>query len=263
MKNRLLILLLILLKGITTFSQTTATDFTATDCNGNSHNLFTELNAGKIIVLVWVMPCGACISDAKAGYDAAQTFASTNPGRVIYWLVDDFGNSTCTTISSWANTNGIPSANITVFGNAGNKIDEANFGGSGMPHVVVAGGMNHKIYLNKKSGSNNGTAITQAINQAITTGIIPNEEPIKKFKLSPNPANDKLKLECSANTTEISQIEIYNIIGEKIQTINTEHYFLNSDEIEIDLPNNLPKGNYLLQLRTENDSQSIRFTVIE
>ena len=29
----------------------TAPDFTATDCNGTSHNLYTELAAGTVIVL--------------------------------------------------------------------------------------------------------------------------------------------------------------------------------------------------------------------
>ena len=135
MKKNLL-LILILAFGKLEFAQT-AVDFTAPDCSGTSHNLFTELNAGKIIVLVWVMPCGTCISDAKAGYDAAQSFATSNPGRVIYWLVDDIGNSTCSTVSSWANTNGIVTNNITVFSNSGNKIDEANYGGSAMPHVLV------------------------------------------------------------------------------------------------------------------------------
>ena len=114
-----------------------------------------------------------------------------------------------------------------------------------------------------KSGSNDGAAITAAINQSLTTGITPNAQPNKKFKLSPNPAKDKIKIEGSTVPNEINQIEIYNIIGEKVQTINKDNYFLKSNEIDIDLPNNLPIGNYFLKLSSENDYQSIRFTVIE
>ena len=44
------------------FAQTTATDFTANDCGGTSHTLFTELNAGNVIVITWVMPCSSCIT---------------------------------------------------------------------------------------------------------------------------------------------------------------------------------------------------------
>src|SRR5438067_299698 len=64
MKKILLFVSFLLINGIT-FGQTTATDFTATDCNSASQSLFTELNAGKIVVLIWVMPCSVCISDAK------------------------------------------------------------------------------------------------------------------------------------------------------------------------------------------------------
>jgi hypothetical protein len=39
----------------------TAADFTANDCNGTSHHLFAELNAGKVVVVAFVMPCTDCI----------------------------------------------------------------------------------------------------------------------------------------------------------------------------------------------------------
>src|SRR4051812_39968068 len=102
MKKALLAVSIFLLNGIMAYSQTTATDFTAADCSAVNHSLFTELNAGKVVVLVWVMPCGACVSDAKAGYDAAQSFAISNPGKVLYWMSDDAGNTACSSLSSWA-----------------------------------------------------------------------------------------------------------------------------------------------------------------
>ena len=68
----------------------TAPDFTATDCNGTSHNLYTELSGGNVVILNWVMPCGACIAPSQTAYNAAQSFAITNPGKVKYFLyVDD------------------------------------------------------------------------------------------------------------------------------------------------------------------------------
>ena len=54
MKGTLLILTTIL-ASFGAFSQT-ATDFTCNDCAGSSHNLFSELDGGKVVVLVWVMP---------------------------------------------------------------------------------------------------------------------------------------------------------------------------------------------------------------
>ncbi len=244
------------------FSQT-ATDFTANDCAGKSHNLFAELNSGKIIVLVWVMPCGTCISDAKAGYDAAQSFATSNPGRVVYWLADDYGNYSCANLTSWASQNGIVPANITVFGNAGNLIDEANYGGSAMPHVVVLGGWNHKIHYNKRAGSNDGLAIQQAITQAIATGISPHTVSNSSIQLFPNPVKNKMVLQGMNRTNSNGFIEIRNILGETVHSMIIENEFMNNGLVEINLPVNFPKGNYILIWRNEAEYQNLKFTVNE
>src|ERR1043165_5686641 len=106
MKHFLFTALLLLFGLSLAVAQTTATNFTATDCNATSHTLFTELDAGKIVVLVWVMPCAACISDAKAAFDAVGSFASSNPGKVVFYLSDDIGDAGCSTLNSWASTNG-------------------------------------------------------------------------------------------------------------------------------------------------------------
>lgn len=124
MKKSIVTLALLVSGSLATSAQTTATDFTATDCSGNVHTLFSDLNSGKIVVMVWVMPCGSCISDAKAAYDAVQTFATSHPGKVLYYLADDFGDSNCATLTSWANSYGIGAANRAIFSNSGNTIDE-------------------------------------------------------------------------------------------------------------------------------------------
>src|SRR5687768_13644455 len=68
------------------FGQTTATNFIANDCNGNSHNLFSELDSGNVIILVWVMPCGGCISAAQTASEIAESFSLTMPGRVRAYI---------------------------------------------------------------------------------------------------------------------------------------------------------------------------------
>src|ERR1043166_358895 len=96
----------------------TATNFTANDCASTNHMLFTELDAGKVIVICWVMPCGNCITSASTDETTVQSFASSNPGRVKFYIVDDSGNSSCSTLTSWESTNGI-TADAT-FSNSGN-----------------------------------------------------------------------------------------------------------------------------------------------
>lgn len=195
-------------------AQTNATNFTAADCSSMSHTLFTELNSGKVIVLTWVMPCASCVNGAKAASSAVQSFATSNPGKVMAYLSDDMGDQTCSDLSTWMTSNSVGS-NFTVFGNTGNTIDEADYGGSGMPHVVVIGGTDHKIYFNKKgSAANDVAGITAAVNSALSStgiGTITNQI---QFSISPNPVTDKLSL---SYDKAIEKISITSFTGQLIK----------------------------------------------
>src|SRR6185436_8668613 len=114
------------------FAQT-AVDFTANDCDGNSHNLFSELNSGKVIVLCWVMPCGACTGPSLTTLNVVNSYSATNPNTVFMYIVDDYANTSCTSLDSWRNHEGLGSAKS--FSNA--SINMADYGAAGMPKVVV------------------------------------------------------------------------------------------------------------------------------
>ena len=49
------IIFLLIISSKYGFSQNNATDFTALDCDGVSHHLFSELDSGKVIVIAWVI----------------------------------------------------------------------------------------------------------------------------------------------------------------------------------------------------------------
>ena len=92
MKKTLMIILVILTTLGFAYAQTTATDFTANDCNGIPHSLFDELDNGKVIVITWVMPCVPCATFAGYASDAVQYFATTHPGMVKNYLADDIAD---------------------------------------------------------------------------------------------------------------------------------------------------------------------------
>lgn len=144
MKRCILISLCILCAAIT-YSQTIATDFTADDCNGISHSLFTELDEGKVIVIAWVMPCFSCIGPALAAYTAVESFGSTHPGQVKFYLADDYANTSCASITSWASTNSMGESNA-IFSKS--DISMSDYGAAGMPKIVVVGCSGHKVYFN-------------------------------------------------------------------------------------------------------------------
>lgn len=239
--------------------QTTATNFTATDCNSSSHTLFTELDAGKIVVLVWVMPCGTCISDAKGAFDAVGTFATSHPGKVVFYLSDDVGNVPCNSLNAWATSNGM--AGATTFANAGNVIDENNYGGNGMPHVVVMGGTDHKIYLNLRSGSNNFTTIKDAITTALTTTAV---EQVaigsSDVMVYPNPATNGINVGCAIALSGPVSLDVFDVRGVKVQSA-TEHVAAGQQNINLALGNALSNGYYMLRLSTAGTSKVVGFAV--
>ncbi len=199
----------LLLAAISLNAQTTATDFTAMDCKGNNHTLFTELNNGKTIVLVWVMPCTMCVSGGDAAYNAVHSFEISQPGKVLYYLIDDLGDNNCASLGTWAKTNGIDTSKITIFDNTGNAIKESNFGGSGMPHIVVVSGIDHKIIYNEKNGS--GTGVQNALNIATSVSDVTNSI---KFFISPNPVAETLAITYSKSVASIS---ILSLTGQTIK----------------------------------------------
>ena len=264
MKKLILPLLFLLTGGITVNGQTTATDFTATDCSSTSHTLFTELDGGKVVVLVWVMPCATCISDAKAAYDAVQSFATSNPGKVLYWMSDDAGNTSCTSLNSWASTNAIGPTNLVTFGNSGNTINEANYGGTGMPHVVVMGNNTHHIFYNQKNGSNDGVAITAAINSALaTTGVTNISGAGNSIQLFPNPVKDRATLNYTLDQQSVVSIDVYNIIGNKVKTIVPGIQNSGEHTIDLNFDSKPANGIYFIKLNAGNSSQTIKFTVAD
>lgn len=256
---------LLALTGIAAVGQTTATDFTASDCSSVSHSLFTELNSGKVVVLVWVMPCAACISDAKAGYDAMQSFATSHPDKVLYWLTDDNGSTSCSVLSSWAGTNGIGPVSSTVafFGNSGNTINESNYGGTGMPHVVVMGGSGHHIYYNKLNGSNDGAAIISAINSALdaatgVSGISLNENAVTVF---PNPAADHISVRYSLNANANVKVEVCDILGNVVAIADQGTQEEGKHTINVNFGQRFANGLYTLKLHAGGQAHVAKFTV--
>ena len=265
MKKYLLTISFFLLSGLLAIGQTTATDFTASDCSSAGHTLFSVLDSGKIVVLVWVMPCATCISDSKAAFDAAQSFATSNPGKVLYWLSDDAGNTSCSSISSWAGTNAIGpvSSTIAFLSNAGNTIDQANYGGIGMPHVVVIG-PNHHIYLNIKNGSNDLVAITDSIAAALATlGVANVTNTENGLNLFPNPAKDKVTLSYSLYEQSQVSIEVINVIGQKVKTITPVMQNSGEHSIDVNFDSKLANGIYFLRFIAGNSSQTIKFNIAD
>ncbi|MEO8087608.1 MAG: T9SS type A sorting domain-containing protein [Bacteroidota bacterium] len=254
MKKNLLCLCFTVSMFVTSFAQT-APDFTATDCNGNSHNLYSELAQGKVIVLAWVMPCGACTGPALTAYNVAQSFANPN---VLYYLIDDAGNTACSSLSSWATGAGI-GTNRSTFSTA--SIVESSYGGIGMPHIAVVG-QNGFMYFNAlNSAAGNSTAIQNAINDALNaTGIAENSANTFSLSVFPSPASDKTILNYSLKEATSVSLNVLNELGQNVGTYSLDKQSAGKHEYQFDVKA-LANGNYFVRFNTEQKTQLAKFVV--
>jgi hypothetical protein len=207
-------ILIALLASAIVQAQTAGKNWTATDCNGGNHTLYDDLDKGKVVVMVWVMPCDYCTPGTKAVLDAVQSYNTSNPGKVLLYLIDDFGNSNCISLSAWLKGNNI-NANITMFDNAGYVINQDDFGGSGMPHITVVAGAGRKIYYNEwNAATNNVTAIKQGIFDAIGgLGISENTQQ-QSFSIYPNPVTGILTI---ASVVPVKIVTIISLTGAEVK----------------------------------------------
>ena len=253
MKTLNLLLVFILINSATFFSQTTATDFTAPDCNGITHNLFSELDSGKVIVIAWVMPCLTCITDPLAAFAEVQNYSSSHPDKVRFYMVDDYANTSCSTLSSWAVNYGMD--NCVKFSDP--SISMSDYGVNGMPKIVVLAGLDHKVYFNENS-SHQGidVAISQAVN---STGTVETSNSDFEIKIYPNPSKNNLNIDLSNKVYNEFKFEIINILGESIISLNANSALV-ENKINIDI-SSLKNGVYILKISSGIMEQSKTFIV--
>lgn len=255
--KKIIITAITLFTSTITFSQT-ATDFTISDCNNTSHHLFAELDEGKIIVVAFVMPCGSCSAPSLAAYNAVQSYNVSNPGKVIFYLVDDEGNTPCQTLSTWATTNSMP--NATVFSSPSFKMNQ--YGTAGMPKIVVMGGVDHAVTYNLNSGVTT-LGVQNAVNSLLlSSGISENEAlHVVKLQVSPNPTTNDFQISYFLDKPTTVKFEVFSLIGESIYNSSDINQISGNHKLKINEDIKLESGSFFLKMTTNSKTETIIFVV--
>jgi len=258
-KNFLLILAAIFINQIG--NGQSSVNFNCDDCASIHHDLFTELDSGKVVVITWVMPCVSCIPVASTAANAVLTFATSNPGKVKFYLADDYANTNCSSLSGWANTNSIiTNAN---FSNSALSIDDYGGIGANMQKTVVLGGGNcHRVFYNK-NGSITQASIEFAINNALgpCDGIFDNNNKNFSLKVFPNPAENYVQVDYQLAESDDVQIDIMNTLGEKMQSISLGKKSLGTENYRINVEM-LNAGAYFIRLSSGKNVEFAKFLKI-
>jgi hypothetical protein len=255
MKKNLLSVIFVVMAFLS-FSQI-ATNFTCEDCKGTSHDLFSELDAGKVIVLCWVMPCGACVGPSLTTYNVVESYQASNPDKVYMYLCDDFANTNCTSLSSWATGNNI--INVTCFSNA--VINMSDYGEPGMPKIVVVAGTDHLVLYNTNN-TVNAELLQAAIDSALATSGI-NENSIVKSSATilPNPVNGKSVISFEMNETRNVKIDLLSSNGAWVRDLFTGILSQGKNNIELNLGSD-DTGIYYIRIRDGKEIHISKAVVI-
>ena len=245
--------------SVASVAQNTAIDFTEEDCNGVTHSLFDSLSAGNVIVIAWVMPCGACATYGKYAYDAVNSFAISHPGRVKFYLVDDYANTSCSNLVNWGNANQMPFS--TVFSSS--AISMSDYGSNGMPKVVVLG-CDAGVYYNQNDNQIDYNSVRSSIDNALCSSTGFSEQITNTFSLSifPNPTKGKLSIIYELDNSDQRRLEIVNVLGDILLRYDDNSYYpsgLNKENIDI---SGLNTGFYFLNFYSGSNFKSLKFFLV-
>jgi hypothetical protein len=239
----ILTLLAVLSLGGAAFSQTTAMNFTGEDCNGNSVDLFADLDAGKAVMLIFYMPnCGTCPPVAAAMQSMANNINASHPGLVKAYAFPFQNSTTCAYSSSWVTNN-----SLSLFAPMDSgAVQVAYYGGFGMPTVVLLGGDNHDVlFVTQDFTAQDTTTMRDAILNTFTAGI-PETNAISSLEVFPNPSSDAISLTFEALADADCFIELVDLEGKQV-LLAEQHLLKGIVQQQLDI-RSVPAGSYVLRL---------------
>ena len=219
--------------SMTMQAQTTGLDFTANDCDGVSHTLFADLDAGNAVIIDLVMMgCAPCVT-ASNGITDNVIPNTSDPSRVKFYSIGFTNSITCAQMNDWKTTNGF---DHTVF--AGMSAQTAYYGGMGMPTIIVlGGGSTHEVFYNVLGYSpSHNAALIQAINDGLQAANAVTETNSVIATVSPNPVTDILRI----TGTNWTNARVLDIQGRERMNTNVVN-----GQLDV---STLAAGAYVLQL---------------
>lgn len=234
-----------------------ATNFNVPDCLGVNYELYENLDAGKVVVIGWTMPCSSCILPLLTTYNVVQSYQNSHPGVVEMLLADDYADTPCNIIQVWANSNAL--INTRRFSNP--AIHMMDYGSNGMPKVVVIGA-DRKVYYNADDQVDHNKLI-EGIDLAIEslTTSVPQLNPDQKvLNIYPNPVNDETIVSIRLDAPGEIVLKVINMAGQEKSILFQGRAYHKDISLNKDMHGLMP-GMYLLQLRFGNNIVVEKFNV--
>jgi hypothetical protein len=246
---------------ITISKAQTPMQFSGVDCNGASVDMFADLDAGKAVILFFYMPnCGSCPPPAKKIQAMTNNINAMHPDMVKGYAFPFQNSTTCTYSAGWVSSNNLGTLYQPMDSGA---VHVENYGGFGMPTVVLLGGSgaNKRVMFSTLSFS---TSDTIAMRDSIlvllsSTGIADVPSAVNAFSIYPNPASDIVFINVDLKEASNLIIDVTDISGKQIAIISTEKQ---SGIVTKQFSTaELPSGNHFVRLQVNGKTVTQKLTV--
>lgn len=241
-------------------AQTIANQFSGLDCNGNTVDLFQDLDAGKAVILHYYMPsCGSCPPPAQKIQAMANKINALFPGKVKGYAFPYNNTTTCTYSSTWVSSNGLSALYAPMDSGA---VDVAHYGGFGMPTVVLLGGTDHRVMFSTLSFVTSDTLIMRDSILSLfgVLGINDVNSSVSNFEVYPNPAKDNISISFSLKEQSKITIDLVDMEGKQvIKAMNENTIGKVTKQLNVAT---LPDGNYLVRVRTNGTTVTKKINII-
>ncbi|MCC7231911.1 MAG: T9SS type A sorting domain-containing protein [Bacteroidia bacterium] len=238
--------------------------FAGYDCNGNSVDLFTDLDSGKAVILLFYMPnCGSCPPPGKAIQTMSSYITDVYPGMVKGYAFPFQNSTTCTYSSDWVNSNHL-GALFTPMDSGATQV--AYYGGFGMPTIVVLGGagQDKRVLFSTLAFSTGDTTIMRDSILALlgnTSGISDLQGTTSGLSVYPNPASGKVSVQIETGTFARLFLDVADLKGKQIAVIPCEKLCKGTVHVQFDT-SQLPNGNYLIRARVNEKIITKKLSVV-
>jgi thiol-disulfide isomerase/thioredoxin len=241
---------------------TVVPDFTVTDINGNSHNLYTYLNQGKTVFIDYFATwCSVCWnyhntpSRLKSLYNnhgpsGANGVISTTTNDVIVIKMEIDANTPTSQIT-FSGQNWTTGTNYPIVDLSSTNAVPTAFNATSQSHVFI-------VYPNKVV-ENVSTALTEAqLYAKVTTFLsVADNIDVKNLKISSYFTKEGIKLNSNKSIENLT-IEVYNLLGEKIMQLQNKD--IQAGTQTLNMPSEL-KDNQIYFLRYKNPDINLTQTI--
>ena len=245
-------------KAQTTLS--TAVDFTVTDLDGNSHNLFSILASGKYVCLdFFFTTCGPCQSTCPYFKETLTNYGCNT--QDVYFMSIDQGNTNaeCAAYETTylGGSPGYPTISGTTGG--GNGVVTA-YGITAFPtYILIAPShaiIEQDMWPISSAASFDGFFSSNSLAYKTCLSGITEENLAASISVFPNPAVNNLIIETS-NNEKVNAVKVFDILGKLL----IDNKVNETERLELNI-SDLGKGIYYMEITTETGTAVKKFNKV-